>query len=69
MDMLNRFKSTVGSAYGTAVGAVMGNPVMREYEVTRHVGSGGPACLWKIYHGIKHTTKQVGIIVIVVKSC
>ncbi len=56
MDMLNRLKSTVGSA----VGAVMGNPVMREYEATKHIGSGGPDCMWKIYHGIKRTTKQVG---------
>ncbi|XP_030845520.1 SCY1-like protein 2 isoform X3 [Strongylocentrotus purpuratus] len=50
MEMLNKLKSTVGG--------LIGNPVMREYEIIRHVGSGGPGCLWKIYHAVKRSTKQ-----------
>ncbi|XP_041471788.1 SCY1-like protein 2 [Lytechinus variegatus] len=50
MEMLNKLKSTVGG--------FIGNPVMREYEVIRHVGSGGPGCLWKIYLAVKRSTKQ-----------
>ena len=39
--------------------AVRGNPVMREYELQRHIGSGGPSSLWKIYDGVKKSTRQV----------
>ncbi|XP_065830467.1 SCY1-like protein 2 [Oscarella lobularis] len=38
--------------------AVRGNPVMREYELQRHIGSGGPSSLWKIYDGVKKSTRQ-----------
>jgi SCY1-like protein 2 len=38
--------------------AIKGNPVLREYEVGKHVASAGPALLWKIHDGIKKATKQ-----------
>jgi hypothetical protein len=36
-----------------------GNPVTRDYEVLRHVGSAGPGLYWKVYSGFKKSTKQV----------
>eukprot|EP00118_Oscarella_pearsei_P002048 m.9311 g.9311 ORF g.9311 m.9311 type:complete len:1208 (+) comp21266_c0_seq1:2-3625(+) len=47
MSVLDRIKT-----------AVRGNPVIREYELLRHVGSGGPWSLWKIYDGVKKSTRQ-----------
>ncbi|KAM7367179.1 hypothetical protein PAMP_015101 [Pampus punctatissimus] len=36
----------------------MGNPVTREFEVGRHIASGGPGMCWRIYNGTKKSTKQ-----------
>ena len=47
------------SLFGKIKSAVMGNPVMREYEVGKHVASAGPGLLWKVYNGIKKSTRQV----------
>ncbi|XP_064417932.1 SCY1-like protein 2 [Latimeria chalumnae] len=57
-SMLNRLKSTVTKVTADVTSAVMGNPVTREFEVGRHVASGGPGLAWKIFHGIKKSTKQ-----------
>ncbi|XP_032815884.2 SCY1-like protein 2 [Petromyzon marinus] len=60
-SMLNKLKSTVTKVTAdvtSAVSVVLGNPVTREFEITRHVASGGPALSWKIYHGFKKSTKQ-----------
>lgn len=53
MDYLTRLKNSVTSA-------LPGNPVTREFEVHHHRASAGPGLLWKVYDGIKRTTKQVG---------
>ena len=39
--------------------AVVGNPVTKEYEIGRHIASAGPGLLWKVYTGVKKTTRQV----------
>ena len=39
--------------------AIVGNPVLKEYELVKHVASAGPGLLWKVYNGIKKSTKQV----------
>ena len=52
MDMLNRLKSTV-------TGALPGNPVTREFDILSHKASAGPGLLWKVFDGVKRTTKQV----------
>ena len=47
------------SLFGKIKSAVMGNPVTREYEVGKHVASAGPGLLWKVYAGVKKSTRQV----------
>ena len=54
MDVFNRLKNTVS-------GVMMGNPVTREFEISTHRASAGPGLLWKVYDGIKYTTKQVSM--------
>lgn len=56
--MLNKLKSTVTKVTADVTSAVMGNPVTREFEVGRHIASGGPCMCWRIYNGIKKSTKQ-----------
>uniref|UniRef100_A0A3P8ZB85 Protein kinase domain-containing protein n=1 Tax=Esox lucius TaxID=8010 RepID=A0A3P8ZB85_ESOLU len=57
-SMLNKLKSTVTKVTADMTSAVMGNPVTREFEVGRHIASGGPGMCWRIYHGTKKSTKQ-----------
>ncbi|XP_051974260.1 SCY1-like protein 2 [Xyrauchen texanus] len=57
-SMLNKLKSTVTKVAGDMTSAVMGNPVTREFEVGRHIASGGPGMSWRIYNGTKKSTKQ-----------
>lgn len=67
MEYLNIFKNklattvvdTVYMAESITKNVIPGNPVTREYEVTRHIGSAGPGLLWKLYAGFKKSTKQV----------
>lgn len=56
--MLNKLKSTVTKVTADVTSAVMGNPVTREFEVGRHIASGGTGMAWKIFHGVKKSTKQ-----------
>ncbi|XP_061108574.1 SCY1-like protein 2 [Conger conger] len=57
-SMLNKLKSTVTKVKADVASAVMGNPVTREYEVGRHIASSGPGLCWRIYSGVKNSTKQ-----------
>uniref|UniRef100_A0A669BQA7 SCY1 like pseudokinase 2 n=1 Tax=Oreochromis niloticus TaxID=8128 RepID=A0A669BQA7_ORENI len=57
-SMLNKLKSTVTKVTADVTSAVMGNPVTREFEVGRHIASGGPGLSWRIYNGTKKSTKQ-----------
>ncbi|CDQ81367.1 unnamed protein product [Oncorhynchus mykiss] len=57
-SMLNKLKSTVTKVTADMTSAVMGNPVTREFEVGRHIASGGPGMCWRIYNGTKKSTKQ-----------
>ncbi|XP_019738596.1 SCY1-like protein 2 isoform X2 [Hippocampus comes] len=57
-SMLNKLKSTVTKVTADVTSAVMGNPVTREFEVGRHIASGGPSMCWRIYNGTKKSTKQ-----------
>ena len=49
------------SFFGKIKSAVMGNPVTREYELGRQVGSAGPGLMWKVYQATKKSTRQVGV--------
>lgn len=60
-SMLNKLKSTVTKVTADVTSAVMGNPVTREFEVGRHIASGGPGMCWRIYNGTKKSTKQVNV--------
>lgn len=62
-SMLNKLKSTVTKVTADVTSAVMGNPVTREFEVGRHIASGGPGLSWRIYNGTKKSTKQVCVCV------
>lgn len=62
-SMLNKLKSTVTKVTADVTSAVMGNPVTREFEVGRHIASGGPGMCWRIYNGTKKSTKQVNVVV------
>lgn len=57
-SMLNKLKSTVTKVTADVTSAVMGNPVTREFEVGKHIASGGPGMSWRIYNGTKKSTKQ-----------
>ncbi|KAM4749546.1 SCY1-like protein 2 [Rhinophrynus dorsalis] len=56
--MLNKLKSTVTKVTADVTSAVMGNPVTREFDVGKHIASGGNGLAWKIFNGIKKSTKQ-----------
>ncbi|CAK9814468.1 SCY1-like protein 2 [Anthophora quadrimaculata] len=69
MDVFAKFRNTVSNtisntvintAYGLSQlsNVLPGNPVTREFEVTAHIASAGPALMWKIYNGYKKSTKQ-----------
>ncbi|XP_045147222.1 SCY1-like protein 2 [Echinops telfairi] len=57
-SMLNKLKSTVTKVTADVTSAVMGNPVTREFDVGRHIASGGSGLAWKIFNGTKKSTKQ-----------
>ncbi|XP_019370549.1 PREDICTED: SCY1-like protein 2 isoform X3 [Gavialis gangeticus] len=57
-SMLNKLKSTVTKVTADVTSAVMGNPVTREFDVGRHIASGGNGLAWKIFDGTKKSTKQ-----------
>ena len=52
MDMFNKLKSAVSNA-------LPGNPLSRDFDVYGQIATGGPGLMWKIYAGMKKTTKQV----------
>lgn len=62
-SMLNKLKSTVTKVTADVTSAVMGNPVTREFDVGRHIASGGNGLAWKIFNGTKKSTKQVSYFV------
>lgn len=71
-SMLNKLKSTVTKVTADMTSTIMGNPVTREFEVGRHIASGGPGMSWRIYNGTKKSTKQVRqlfIIITLTLSC
>lgn len=68
MDILSKWKSTVSTTVSQLSGVLPGNPVTREYEVGKHIGSAGPDLLWKIYSGFKKTTKQEAAIFVLEKK-
>ncbi|XP_075065343.1 SCY1-like protein 2 isoform X2 [Mixophyes fleayi] len=57
-SMLNKLKSTVTKVTADVTSAVMGNPVTREFDVGKHIASGGNSLAWKIFNGTKKSTKQ-----------
>ena len=52
MDVINRLKSTITNV-------ITGNPLIAEFEILEHKGSGGPGMMWRIHAGVKRSTKQV----------
>lgn len=78
MDVLTKLRNTVSNtitntvqntAYGLSQlsNVLPGNPVTREFEISAHIGSAGPALLWKVYNGYKKSTKQEAAIFVLEK--
>ena len=57
--MFNRIKSTLTSTVSEISSVLPGNPLLREYDVGEQTGSAGPGLMWKIYEGVKKSTKAV----------
>lgn len=62
MDVFNKLCNTVSSTVSIAASqlnsVLPGNPITREFEATKQIGSAGPGLLWKIYAGYKKSTRQ-----------
>ncbi|KAF4522499.1 hypothetical protein B566_EDAN002584 [Ephemera danica] len=62
MDVFNKLCNTVSSTVSSAASqlnsVLPGNPITREFEATKLIGSAGPGLLWKIYAGYKKSTRQ-----------
>ncbi|KRT78729.1 protein kinase, partial [Oryctes borbonicus] len=62
MEVFNKIYSHVSSSVSSTVsqlsGVLPGNPVTREFDASCHIASAGPGLLWKIYKGMKRSTKQ-----------
>ena len=58
-NAVNTAQIAVNTAKNAVAENLLGNPVCREYEIIKHVASGGPLLSWKIYDGVKKSTKQV----------
>nr|CAG4640636.1 EOG090X018J [Eulimnadia texana] len=67
MDVLNKLKSTVSTTVSQLSGVLPGNPVTREYDIIKQIGSAGPGLLWKIYSGHKRSTKQEAAVFVLEK--
>lgn len=64
MDVFSRLKSTVSNLSTV----LPGNPVTREYEIIKHVGSAGPGLLWKVFQAIKRSTKEEAAVFVLEKK-
>uniref|UniRef100_A0A914GUG1 Protein kinase domain-containing protein n=1 Tax=Globodera rostochiensis TaxID=31243 RepID=A0A914GUG1_GLORO len=62
MDYLQKIRSTVAAQVHSVAAqvsqALPGNPIFREYTIGPQIGSAGPGLCWKIFNGVKNTTKQ-----------
>lgn len=64
MDVFNRLRTTVSNLSTV----LPGNPVTREYEIIKHVGSAGPGLLWKVYQATKRSTKEEAAVFVLEKK-
>ena len=55
MDLIQQSSSLFGSLKN----AVLGNQVLREFNLGQQVASFGPGLLWKVFDGKKKSTAQV----------
>ena len=66
--LTNTVVDTVYMAENITKTVLPGNPVTRDYEVNRHIGSAGPGLLWKLYAGFKKSTKQEATVFVLNKK-
>uniref|UniRef100_A0A2R5LB14 Protein kinase domain-containing protein n=1 Tax=Ornithodoros turicata TaxID=34597 RepID=A0A2R5LB14_9ACAR len=64
MDVFSRLRTTVSNLSTV----LPGNPVTREYEIIKHVGSAGPGLLWKVFQAIKRSTKEEAAVFVLEKK-
>ncbi|CAK8690323.1 unnamed protein product [Clavelina lepadiformis] len=55
--VFSKLKNTLTSTVNEISAALPGNPLLREYDAGCQVASAGPNNLWKIYEGMKKSTK------------
>lgn len=55
--MFNKLKSIVIKVIVDVISVVMGNFVIREFDVGWYIVSGGNGLVWKIFNGIKKLIK------------
>ena len=71
-SVLNRLRDTVSATVYQVTNnlstALPGNPLTREYELVRQVGSAGPGLVFKIYEAVKKSTKEDAALFILEKK-
>uniref|UniRef100_A0A8D8FQB3 SCY1-like protein 2 n=2 Tax=Culex pipiens TaxID=7175 RepID=A0A8D8FQB3_CULPI len=68
MDVINKLYSTVSQTVSQISLVLPGNPVTREYDVLKHTASAGRGCVWKIYNGVKKSTREEASIFLLEKK-
>ncbi|VDM54340.1 unnamed protein product [Angiostrongylus costaricensis] len=59
MEYFNKFRATVTQVAAQVTNALPGNPLLREYEIGGQICSAGPGFYWKVFKGVKKSTKKV----------
>uniref|UniRef100_A0A0K0D410 Protein kinase domain-containing protein n=1 Tax=Angiostrongylus cantonensis TaxID=6313 RepID=A0A0K0D410_ANGCA len=59
MEYFNKFRATVTQVAAQVTNALPGNPLLREYEIGGQICTAGPGFYWKVFKGVKKSTKKV----------
>ncbi|XP_053684218.1 SCY1-like protein 2 [Sabethes cyaneus] len=68
MEVINKLYYSVTQTVSQLSLVLPGNPVIREYDINRHIGSAGKGCVWKIFSGFKKSTKEESSIFVLEKK-
>ncbi|KAJ1359740.1 SCY1-like protein 2 [Parelaphostrongylus tenuis] len=58
MEYFNKFRATVTQVAAQVTNALPGNPLLREYEIGDQTCAAGPGFYWKVFRGVKKSTKK-----------
>lgn len=62
--VFNKIKNTFSSTVSEISSVLPGNPLLREFDVGDQLGSAGSGLMWKLYNGVKKSTKKVNFLFI-----